>query len=254
MLYVRLILRHFSMFKNIFALICIGSLLLGCATKKEIKAPTRSEIIGNIKNSTVMLVNKHYGKYSSYCSGVWVSKDTMLTANHCVSMAPRTLQEYINKSIHGIEPNVIGRVIHYKNWKEVTYPEVANTAIVLAVDPKNDVAMLRTVEEDNNHLYAELYSGDIGNGTVLHIMGHTDYGKLSYSYLPGYISGERIRKNPDGHNVKVFQISSAAWSGFSGGGAFNEKGELMGLCSFRKIIGMPITGFFVSSRYIGQLH
>ena len=71
------------------------------------------------------------------------------------------------------------------------------------------------------------------------IVGHTT--GLWWTYIEGDVSSSRTHV---GKFSKLLQISSPAWFGNSGGGAFNEDGKLVGISSWI-YTKAPMVTFFV---------
>src|SRR5262245_55211683 len=69
--------------------IIIGLILGACGGSKTVptapNAPSHVAASEDLKQKTFALVTRdHDGSVRSYCSGVWVSPLSILTANHCV--------------------------------------------------------------------------------------------------------------------------------------------------------------------------
>ena len=226
------------MFKELW-LICLTLLIASCSSIQDTTSNKHKVSIDVMRNSTVALVDKLEDiGYLSYCSGVWIDQKTILTAYHCVSRDPQTVEELFKKITQNIDPEVVGAFVNFKTWNQIQTTndneqpyKTANTAMIVAVDTENDLAMLTSVEEDFQHDNAKVSkTTSVADGAKVHIIGHNRH--LPYSYAPGVISNTRTLKNPDGHTTKLLQINSSAWRGYSGGGAFGSNGELVGITSF----------------------
>jgi S1-C subfamily serine protease len=173
-----------------------------------------------------------------YCTGVWISNEHILTAHHCVS--DEELEE-------------IGLVdLLTFNLKEVNYivkedlpnmfeaPSKFRSAIVIGLDQDRDLALLKIVGEVPIHEIIVI-SNNIDVGEKLHIIGHVK--GLPWTYMSGVVSALRTK---DG--VSLLQVSAPIYFGASGGGAFNESGDLVGITSF--IYAATNVGFFIDSKAI----
>jgi S1-C subfamily serine protease len=207
-----------------------------------------------LEDTTVSLVVNRDNELSAYCTGVWIDKDVIMTAYHCVEvefMAPDG--EIITLDPVGLSVNYITFSDWNQRLKDDVVPvELARTARVWKADAKNDLAMIIVKKEDvPAHSSAWISREDIVAGDNVHVVGHT--GGLWYTYLPGTISS--IRKNiehPNGNAPTILQVSTPAWFGNSGGGVFNDSGELIGICSFltRRI---PNVIFFIHRDHVLDL-
>lgn len=234
------------MFKRLAPLLLALLLVLpGCGSKQNAKAPNKEEtdLIKYLKTSTAQLVNiTKEGKYFPYCSGVWVSDRHLLTAYHCVEREPKTTQEALNKIFENKDPDVVGSFVKLRTYGQQDGDE-HSIGMVMAVKTNKDLALISAVDPSLEHTVVRISPLDIHAGTTAHIVGHPR--SYPYSYVKGYVSGVRENEAPfPGFDVKVLQIASPAWKGYSGGGAFDENGRLMGTCSFVKMQG-PLLSFFI---------
>jgi S1-C subfamily serine protease len=86
-------------------------------------------------------------------------------------------------------------------------------------------------------------------GAKVHIVGHT--ARVEFTYFSGSVSGFRIEENPDRSKQYLVHITAPIYMGNSGGGAFDENGNLIGICSFfRK--NVPNMSFFVEVKTINK--
>ena len=199
-----------------------------------------------------------------YCSGVWVTDDVFVTAQHCVDhlgKPPLTDEEKMLRSL-GIQlPGTVkwdptGQPLTYSVEGEIvdspTKIRSTHTAVVLASDPDHDLALVRVTGDVNDvpkHENARLATS-VREGDDAHIMGHP--GGLLWSYYRGVVAA--IRPHETGpHEVAMdtIQVSAPVWFGNSGGGAFNQDGQLIGIASWiRKI---PNVAFFVKFTEVNKL-
>lgn len=182
----------------------------------------KKEIVKNLERKTVALIDLgNSGDLHPYCSGVWISKNTILTANHCVNKDETTSE----------------KLVLFQDYRDQN--KLARVAIVSATDSDNDLALIIATNPPDDHPIASLSQADVWDGQKVGIVGHTV--GLWWSYSEGVISSTR---NDVGKFSKLLQISSPAWFGNSGGGAFDEEGNMVGMCSW--IMGKaPMMTFFV---------
>jgi S1-C subfamily serine protease len=218
------------MFRSVARLAAILSLmgLTFCGHPPRVPEVDRREVVNRIEDATVALVkpDEEDGGTIPYCSGVWIAEDKILTAKHCTD--------------NGID---------VEGTKMVAYaaksdPEGGmHAGFVIADDEKEDVAVLRTLPKSTPRHTVARISTDTWPGQKLHIVGHTM--GLWWSYIEGVVSSTEVKvKNPSEKVPIMMQVSSPAWFGNSGGGAFNEAGELVGMCSWVSAKA-PFLTFFV---------
>jgi S1-C subfamily serine protease len=227
--------------KNFVSLFGCGLFLflVGCCVGpvKGVQPPVlnhnryRSEQIENVrrlKNLTVALTDLDSRNQLIRCSAMWVKQGFLLTAGHCINSQ---------------------KLITYETLDD---DEGVHLAIVKAVDEINDLALL-IVDPSSEPIHDNVIFTDeiIESGEEAHIVGHTaGYG---WTYSKGYVSAiRREMKGPlEAPVEKVVQISSPAWMGNSGGGAFDSGGHFIGICSWVSTSG-PFLTFFIHKDVISK--
>ena len=200
-----------------FFMIVLFILIGGCVNNKKTISPANNTI-----NFTVALINGE--QENPYCAGVWVSQRNIITAYHCV------------------KDEVGSEIIYYNVYDDNTVYEAKIKRLLFM----SDLALLEVQDDFPSHPWAKIgKSPEIGE--KVDIMGHP--GGLSYTYTVGYISS--YRQNTFLPAISIIQISAPIFFGNSGGGAFNSKGELIGIASF--IASVPNVGFFIGSEDINIL-
>jgi S1-C subfamily serine protease len=202
-------------------------LLLGCdCMHGNVALLQPSDPMTRMNESTAVLVGyDSAGSVTGVCSGVFVTQVEILTAAHCTGLAFPEESE---------DADPIARPIAYFTRHDVAGKDLEEArptgrAIVVAVDPAHDLALL-SVGGRNDHGIAILDTGEIYQGEHVWTMGHT-YG-LAFSASDGVIGADRELEH-HGHKMHVLQVVSGANFGNSGGGVWNDDGELLGIASFR---------------------
>jgi len=205
-----------------FAIALMGCL---CSTQAPVKdaitSPSRKEFVERLEDKTVALtaINSE-GNMAAYCSGVWIGTNKILTAAHCVESRDVTL--YMIK-------NDVGK-------------DIARLSIKVKIDQKSDLALLMTDPESTPpHRIAMISKVKPYAGLKVFVEGHTT--GMWWTFSEGVVSSN-IRTIFEEGKTPAIQISAPAWFGNSGGGAFNDDGDLVGICSWLSVKGPNLT-FFV---------
>lgn len=225
----------------------VVSSIFGCGTlnnikKKEVGTKDSSALIKHMGLSTVALVAQRRGDTLPYCTGVWVDKNLIMTAHHCVEGAAQLAGADEDEDI-----DVIGLKIHYIIETEVTGIEEEPTGwhlgTVVMSDMRHDLALVKA-EGVNipKHDVAKIASRSPGLGEKLHFVGHVK--GLYWTYVEGNVAAYRDSLPINEKRLGPYlQVSAPVYFGNSGGGAFNTDGEVVGIASF--IIKVPLTAFYV---------
>ena len=186
------------------------------------KSLDRKIAVERLRQATIAIIDNDSIIKLPTCTGVWIAKDLILTAAHCVDDKNMLVVEYATKD-------------EYSNNE-------SSRATLVALDEKADLAMLLAPGNVNHPIIS--FSRDmISAGDSVDIVGHPV--GYDWTYSLGYVSAIRNDQNgPNGIVEKTVQISSPVWMGSSGGGAFDAKGNLVGICSWVSKNG-PHLSFFI---------
>ncbi len=225
-----------------FVLFLVGMLLGACGTHTAPlpapSAPTHMDGAATLKTMTVGLVGvREDGSMRPYCSGVWVSRDALLTARHCLGE-------------HETEPVLY--VVHgdvYPNGPKEAERLPLRVARAVLLDDAHDLALLRADVPPAGHGIARTRIEPIVQGMFAQAMGHSL--GLWYSYSSGDVSAVREKDFDDG--VKLWLQSTAPISpGNSGGGLFDSDASLVGICHGSFTRGQALN-LFVHQTYVDAL-
>jgi S1-C subfamily serine protease len=220
----------FSFFFLIICLLFGASICCGPPPKNAAQvAQEEREFVKLLQLKTVALIKKDVdGTIFPYCAGVWVAKNKILTAHHCVTDE--------------------GDFFFYRLKSDKKF--IPRLASLIKEDKANDLALLITLDEEVLHPIAKV--GDDGwTGQHVHVVGHPNM--LLWSYTQGYISSPRKNINIETEEIQsFFQISAPIWKGNSGGGAFDDNGNLIGISSWI-MTDAPLTSFFVHQDPIREI-
>ena len=160
--------------------------------------------------------------WRSYCGGVWVGEEELLTAYHCLRDAG------VGKVGSGLRVRGYGGVM--------------GKGEVVRMDGGVDLGLV-LVRGMGHGVIRVGKRGRVGDR--LHVVGHAK--GLEWSYLQGWVSSYREMDVEHGHG-EFLQVTAPIYYGDSGGGVFNALGELVGITSF--IYKVPNVGFAIRSEDI----
>jgi S1-C subfamily serine protease len=225
--------------KAFLASIVLSLLIIGC---RPSQTPEKNVLINHLGHSTVALIyndgddtDDEVNPIKPYCSGVWVDQTHILTAFHCL------------KNIGDMtERAVLGLIIYISTWREM--PEMGQKPLrwhltkVVAVDGLHDLGLLELVGQAiPAHEWAGVGQFKPELLSEVYIVGHVH--GFYWTFLKGWVAGYRENIPHVDKAGEWMQLEAPINHGNSGGGAFNEKGELVGIASF--MMSMPDSGGFV---------
>lgn len=239
------------MFKFLhFLKFCVFFLPLLLTNCSSILPKTTHQLVKETSSETIAFIMQDEEKeYKIYCSGVWVGNGVILTAYHCMEFAA------VNGNVElwgSVEP--VSTKVHYTTQEEDVAPGVEPTGshmgVVAFTDSAHDLAMVFAFDPIPAHEVALLAKKSPEVGTSLHFVGHP--GRLEWTHMDGKVAALRkyIQEDIDVDGPFV-QVSAPIFFGNSGGGAFSDNGELVGIASFipEKI---PHTGFYIAPESINK--
>ncbi len=193
-----------------------------------------------LREQTVALVAERENGLHPYCSGVWVSATTILTAAHCMSDDEIGEEvEYVTDGDVFEAPGVTRKKISTRH------------AEVYALDAYHDLVLLRTFDGPFNHAFAHLSQAPIAQGASTQCMG-TPMG-LWFSYSTGMVAAVRSIDEGIGFGkLLLVQTTAPISPGNSGGGLFNDQGLLIGIAHTQMTRGQALN-FFVHRDLIKDL-
>lgn len=220
---------------------------VGCCGHSQLANNPAPNLISHLQNSTVSLVLDHpILGLRSYCSGVWINSNTIVTAKHCVEDDDGNVEvgEIIQYAIHSDHDNRYP----ISNDKKIYIAKVAHYT------ENSDIAILTAID-DVNHSIARISNTSIPVGLNVHIIGHPI--GLQWTYITGVVSAVRyIKPSFVKNEFKTIHIAAFIMGGNSGGGAFDNNGNLIGVASFIVLDQkMPSAGmsFFVHKDILIEL-
>lgn len=210
---------------------CVSSHDVGFGRSTEADAVSITDMnkkisVERLRQATVAIINNDGIIKLPSCAGVWIGKDLIITAAHCVD-DDRLMFEYATKD-------------EYAN-------DETSKATLVAIDEKSDLALL-LAPGDSNHPIISFSRDVVSAGDQVDIVGHPV--GYDWTYSKGYVSAIRDdQSGPKNLMKKVVQVSAPVWMGSSGGAAFDSKGNLVGICSWISKNG-PHLSFFIHKEVV----
>lgn len=233
----------------------ITSFLAGCCVFTNVRHPaTKNTLVDNLKSDTVAFVQiLPSGEAIAWCAGVWVDRDRVLTAEHCIR---GPVEELVNGLSVDSEDEAEELIEKFEDGFNITYmiasesneayqpPQKTHKLTVIKHDKYHDLALLQVSDYKDipKHSFAQIANVAPSAGEDLHIMGHPI--GLTWTYIKGVVAANRsVDFQPLDKIGPFMQVIGAVWKGNSGGGAFNVNGELVGIASF--VVPSPEQSMFI---------
>lgn len=220
--------------KNLIALAFPLFFLIACCTSTSHTVQAPHALVGELIDETVGIYQADSGVPT--CTGVWVGERLILTAAHCIPEG----KESIYFAVREEAPAVF------------VQPSRVHELRFVKADLLHDLVLFETLTFDTPaHRTAMLASTSPPVGSQVHLMGHTR--GMTWSYMTGVVSAYReagMLPIPD--KGPWMQVTAMINRGNSGGGAFNEQGELVGL-AHSMIPSSPGTCMYIGLQNIKRI-
>lgn len=209
------------------------STLVACTTTPP-TTPTR-QLAAELEAETVAMVRVNdEGKAAMYCSGVFVSANVIVTAEHCVAFLGMPVERMM-LHVLGLDGDMprwdpVGQEAKFARQEDYARG-VYWTGKVIGDDINDDLGAVLIDSPIPGHTFARLSMGGIYAGDKVELVGHP--GGYTWSYAEGLVSSVRMHEtNARGHEMPTLQIVGPIGPGFSGGGAFDASGNIIGIASY----------------------
>lgn len=215
---------------------------VGCGLPKPLAVPVTQhmEMAQVLKSRAVALVGTtRKGEVEAFCSGTWVSDTEILTAQHCVEGDDFT-NYVMNSDVFAATDPTVPRLGIQKR-----------VAMIVRRDLDHDLALLAVAGFPPRHGIAPVANYDVVQGQVVQTMGQPI--GLWFSYSSGDIAAIRVMPNARNFEMLLIQTTAPISPGNSGGGLFDEAGNLVGVCHGAFDGGPENINLFIHTKYVRAL-
>lgn len=246
--------------KRLLGLLVTSSILLlgstGCLGPSKMTTP---ELTNHTGNSSVALIyddptaEVDETEYKPFCSGTWIDDTHVLTAYHCAKGLQKHLQAVQDEKEKNRQPcegfralfgmcdpdakpehkvvELENLPVHYIQRKEVdqmgSEPTAWHLSKLVSWDSDKDLALLEAQGHAiPGHEVAVLADKVPEVGEFVMVVGHPK--GYYWTFLTGTVAGYR-EVYGDKDRGPMLQLQVPAFYGNSGGGAFNQYGQLIGV-------------------------
>ncbi len=198
----------------LFAVFLVAACVSG--QPPALSAAASPAMIAELEDETVALYT--LTSVHPVCTGVWIGDRSILTAAHCAS------EDVLEPLFFSLYSEHVGLFME---------PLRKHSMELVRIDTVHDLALYHSgIFDTPKHHSATVSSRIPSVGETLHFEGHTR--GLAWSYKRGWVSAYRGATDLSGDSEvrgPWMQISGPISNGDSGGGAYNEQGYLVGICS-----------------------
>jgi S1-C subfamily serine protease len=218
--------------RKFFALLVLA-FCSACCTPSLASGANYPALANTLSAKTVALVVQRGGETRAFCSGVWISKTVIVTALHCVEGE--------------IAVKFVTREDALDGAEERESVE-ARDALVVSIEPEADLAVLKVLGTPPKHGIANLGKA-ARQGQHVHTLGHPR--GLWFSYSSGHVAAVR-RLDTGWADCLMIQSSAPISGGNSGGGLFDDKGNLLGIAHAQRPDGQNLN-FYIHVAHVRAL-
>jgi len=213
--------------------------IVSCCPHAEIRPS--STLVARMTDETVALVWNDDGTTKVFCSGVWIGEDKILTAAHCINgLAEQQETSPDDLAVHF--------VMHAESPDPYKEPFAAHLGKAIQRDDDHDLALITVPGPKLDHPVAMLASETPGLGEPLWFVGHPR--GLSFTVLRGSVAGYRSELPVDPKVGPWLQVQAPVFYGNSGGGCFDDAGQLVGIASM--LVPVPSEALYVARQTIAK--
>lgn len=214
--------------------------IIGCVSVHPLEAgqPTlaRAVNLSDIDDYTLVLTSEMMnseGRYYSKCGAVLIGENVVATAWHCVVGSGAWCRDSIIDAPRACTsndtmPKYIIYYYHHHDYAPETVRLERRIAHIIDADPAADLAILRTDDRWND--WARL--GEAQQGEWARGVGHPSNNLYTHARAQVIEHGARYRYGWS-RGTDRYVVDYLVGFGMSGGGLWNSRGQLIGICLSR---------------------
>lgn len=197
------------MIRHVLNLLCVAFIVTACTSNPGPKQPSTNYFVRLLESKTVALYDVD-SPAVPHCTAVWVGPTALLTAGHCIEVGKSLAYSLASEYVGVLEK-----------------PKQSHLAHVVKADLDHDLALYMADGEVPAHQTVTVALSLPVVGEKLFFDGHPR--GLTWTFRTGTVAAYRESNLEEEWIGPWTQVDASIDLGDSGGGAFNDTGELVGV-------------------------